>query len=179
MAVCAAEGEHQQPRPAGLLPPWRLPRGQVELLSPEGQVRWERRPGPPYTASVHPGRGTGLSSPGWLARPGGPLCTWGKSLVAGRSLQGFWAGRVPGQEFRKCCVVWVLRVGSSKALRRPGNELECRPSRWVTQHSLAHVTGTLSCPRREVSVNQGFEGHTIGTPCCCGHGRAPELRLAA
>ena len=41
VAVCAAEGEHQQHRPAGLLPSWCLPRGQVELLPPEGQDRWE------------------------------------------------------------------------------------------------------------------------------------------
>lgn len=40
VAVCTAEGEHQQHWPAGLLPPWCLPWGQVELLPPEGQDRW-------------------------------------------------------------------------------------------------------------------------------------------
>lgn len=63
--------------------------------------------------------------------------------------------------------------GSEEAWKRAGV-----PSVMLCDtHSLAHMTGTLSCPGREVSVNQGFEGHTVGTPCCRGHRRAPELHV--
>lgn len=69
VAVGAAEGQHQQPWPAGLLPPWHLPRGQVELLPPEGQVRWERRPGPP---ALHlPTQGSRLQALAWGDLQGG------------------------------------------------------------------------------------------------------------
>jgi len=48
LAVGPAQGVRQQPPPAARLPPWRLPRGQVELLPPEGEDRcWGGEPGPP------------------------------------------------------------------------------------------------------------------------------------
>lgn len=71
VAVGPAQGLRQQPPRAPCLPPRRLPRGQVELLSPEGEDRyWGGHPGPPR------GCWQGVSSPRRRREPAVPQ-GWG------------------------------------------------------------------------------------------------------
>lgn len=65
VAVGAAQGVRQQPPRAPLLPPRRVPRGQVELLPPAGQDRYrEVAPEPREVLGVSPGADAAVPQ-GW------------------------------------------------------------------------------------------------------------------
>ena len=117
VAVCTAEGQHQQHRPARLLPPWSLPWGQVELLPPEGQDRWDGDQG---LMALHLSP-TSPWSPSSLAWQG---ATW---APVGTHLRPARPRRRSGQKGSCDQVVWEMPLVVCDAcgyLRGPGGGLK-------------------------------------------------------
>lgn len=123
VAVCTAESDHQQCWPAGFLPPWCLSWGQMELLPPEGQNRWE------FCV--------------YMNRPGGGAfgrclgATWNPTRGE-PALQALWAHRAPSQAE----MMQAVRMSEfAEALRRPEDPLYL-----LTSTSQTHLPGLLGNP---------------------------------